>query len=321
MRQNRTKPDIKRRRWLKRAGASLGVITVALGVIVWRLGWWAPPVYTPGSSVAVGGMKLDSMEHDVRYQQLDQSGYLLHIVPRSTASATGSLLFFGALHSKDPEHPQLAALRRAWTEFKPTVALIEGRMSFFVGTVTQGIRVFGEGAMVYALAQDTGIPLYTLEPSPVVEIAALEEHGDRNQVAMFRVLSGYISARRGGPVSDLKINQLLRKRAGTLTDAFPNIGAFDEYFAAQFPDQPNWRELPEEALWPGKTDTLLHRMATRSNLARDEHFTRTMLDLVRRGERVLAIAGRSHTIVLEPVLWESLQPADRGNLSSPRPWE
>lgn len=310
-----------RRRWLKRVGASLGVIALALGVIVWKWGWWAPPVYTPGSSVAIRGMKLDSREHDARYRQLDPSGYLLHIVPTSSPATTGSLLFFGALHSKDPGHPQLAALRRAWTEFKPTVALVEGRMSFFVGSMTQGVRVFGEGAMVYSLAQDSGIPLYTLEPPLAVEIAALEEEGDRTQVAMFRVLNGYISARRGGPVSDFKINRLLSQRAAMLTDAFPDIAAFDAYFAAQFPDQPNWRELPEEALWPGKTDTLLHRMATRSNLARDEHFVHIMLDLVRRGERVLVIAGRSHTLVLEPVLWESLQPADRGNLSSPRPWE
>jgi hypothetical protein len=100
----------------------------------------------------------------------------------------------------------------------------------------------------------------------------------------------------------------------------PSIAAFDAYFAAQFPELPGWRDLPEHAMWPGRTDTLLHRMATRSNRLRDEHFVRTMLDLAQRGERVLAIAGRSHTVVLEPVLWESLQPAVRGALSSPRPW-
>jgi hypothetical protein len=74
-------------------------------------------------------------------------------------------------------------------------------------------------------------------------------------------------------------------------------------------------------MWPGKEDTLLHRMATRSNRFRDEHFARALLDLARRGERVLAIAGRSHAINLEPVLWSSLQPARRGDLSSARPWD
>jgi hypothetical protein len=299
----------------------LATLFVLLGLIVWGWHWRAPPVYTPKSPVVIAGKNLDSAGHDARYAQLDAAGYVLHIAPKPASAARGELIFFGALHSKDPQHPQVATLRGVWHEFKPTVALVEGRMSFFVGTATQGIGVFGEGAAVYALAEADGVPLYTLEPPLDVEIAALEECGDRTQVAMFRVLSGYMSARRGGPVSDFKIRRLLAKRAGPITDAFPDIAAFDEYFASQFPDRPTWRDLPEEAMWPGRDDTLLHRMATRSNVERNRHFVHVMLDLVNQGERVLAIAGRSHTVIMEPVLWESLQPAEHGDLSSARPWE
>jgi hypothetical protein len=299
----------------------LAAIFVLLGLFIWGWHWRAPPVYTPTSSVTIAGEKLDNTVHDARYARLDAAGYVLHIVPKPAPAARGDLIFFGALHSKDPEHPQIATLRQVWQEFKPTVALVEGRMSFFVGTATQGIGVFGESAAVYAMAEADGIPLYTLEPPLHVEIAALEECGDRTQVAMFRVLSGYMSARRGRSVSDFKIRRLLAKRAGPITDAFPDIAAFDAYFASQFPDRPTWRDLPEEAMWPGQEDTLLHRMATRSNVERDSHFVRVMLDLVNQGERVLAIAGRSHTVIMEPVLWESLQPAERGGLSSARPWE
>lgn len=194
-------------------------------------------------------------------------------------------------------------------------------MSFFVGTTTQGVRVFGEGAALYSLAEHDDVPLYTLEPPLNVELAALSECGDPTQVAMFRTLSGYISARRGGPVTDFKIKRLLRRRAAPLTDALPTIEAFDAYFASQFPDITDWRQLPEEAMWPGKSDTILHRMATRANKVRDEHFVRVMLELTRRGERVFVVAGRSHTVILEPMLWESMQPANYGKLSSTRPWE
>lgn len=294
---------------------------LAFSLVVWRLSWSAPPVYTPAPGIAVQGTGLVSAEHDDRVVRLGRDEpYILHIKP-AAPTERGELLFFGALHSKDPSHPLQGELHRAWEEFRPTVALVEGRMSFFVGTPTQGIRVFGEGATVYAMAERDGILLYTLEPPLDVEIAALEACGDRTQVAMFRFLSGYISARRGGTVSDFKISRLLSKRARPLTDAFPTTGAFDAYFASQFPDQPTWRDLPEEAMWPGKSDTLLHRMATRSNRTRDEHFVRVMLDLVSRGERVLAIAGRSHTITQEPILLESLQPAAHGPLSTRRPWE
>jgi hypothetical protein len=84
-------------------------------------------------------------------------------------------------------------------------------------------------------------------------------------------------------VSDFKIKRLLSKRARPLTDALPDIAAFDAHFASQFPEQKQWRDLREEAMWPGKDDTILHRMATRSNIARDEHFVRVMLDLVSKG--------------------------------------
>lgn len=322
-------------RWLRRAGFAMLVVVCALGVTVWRLGWWAPPTYTPGPGIEVRGTGLDSAGHDARVVLLGDEPYVLHVEstvapagdgasgPKAAdgRAARGALLFFGSRHSKDPDHPQIAELRHAWEKFRPTVALVEGRMSFFVGTTRQGIGIFGEGAPVYSMADRAGLPCYTLEPPLEEEIAALDECGDRTQVAMFRVLSGYVSARRGGPVSTFKVGRLLGRRARPLTDAFPTIEAFDAYYAQQFPGAGDWREIPEEAMWPGKEDTILHRMATRSNRVRDEHFVRTMLDLVRRGERVFAIAGRSHTVNFEPVLWESMQPAERGGLSSARPWE
>lgn len=304
------------RRWLKRVAAGGAVAAGVLGLVVWGLGWWAPDVYDPGVDEQIRGEMLDSAGHDARVARLASDEYILHL-----ERDAGALLFFGSRHSKDPEHAQLAALRRAWAEFKPTVALVEGRMSFFVGTPEQGIRLFGEGAAVYTLAHGAGVPLYTLEPPIEVEIAALREIGDARQVAMFRVLSGYISARRGGPVSEFKIGRLISRRAAPLTDVIPDAAALDREFAKEFPTLGPWRELPEQAMWPGRTDTWMNLMATRANLARDEHFTRTMLDLVNRGERVFAIAGRSHTINYEPVLWESMRPARRGVLSSERPWE
>lgn len=304
-----------------RVVAAVSILLVGCAGTVWIFSWWAPPTYAPTASVTLRGAPLDSLGHDTRVRTLGTAPYVLEIEPIHSPGPSGALLYFGALHSKDPDHPQQATLRRVWQEFRPTVALVEGRMGFFVGTARQGVGVFGEGATVYALAKRAGIPLFTLEPPLEREIAALDECGDRTQIAMFRVLSGYMSARRGGAVTDFKIGRLLTQRAAPLTDTLPDIAAFDAYYVSQFPDQPNWRDMPEEALWPGKSDTLLHRMATRSNRLRDEHFNQTTLDLVSHGERVFAIAGRSHSVIQEPILWESLQPAKRGPLSSSRQWE
>ncbi len=310
-----------RRRVLRRVALAAGLLLAALLGVAWSLRWSAPPGYTPPDGIVIRGAIAD---HDSRVGLLGPDDhYVLHIVPgrAGSRSTPGELVYFGSRHSKDPEHPQQAELRRVWEMFRPTVALVEGRMSFFVGTPRQGIGVFGEGAAVYSMARHDRIPLYTLEPPLEIELAALQECGDRTQVAMFRVLSGYMSARRGGEVSNFKIGRLLSKRAAPLTDALPDIAALDAYFAAQFPQSPPWRDLPEEAMWPSPGGTWLNAMARRANQVRDDHFVRSLVDLVNRGERVLAIAGRSHTVVWEPVLMESLSPATYGDLSSPRPWE
>jgi len=307
----------------RRLGLGFCLSTGALVILISQFGWWAPPTYTPGPGVVVTGTPLDSVGHDSRVSTLGKEApYIMHLEPEDgSASGKGSLLYFGSVHSKDPAHPQQAELKRAWDEFQPTVALVEGRMSFFVGIERDGIKVFGEGAAVYAMAHRAKIPIYTLEPPLEVELGALRKHGDDTRVAMFRVLNGYMSARRGGEVSEFKISRLLAKRAKPLTDAFPNVKAFDAYVAAQFPEMGPWREMPEEAMWPSPGGTWLNAMARESNAVRDDHFVRTMLDLVNHGERVVAIAGRSHVVIWEPAIRESMAPARDGALASARPWE
>lgn len=307
------------RRYFKRRIFLVGfVVLAALVGVAWRLAWFAPPGFVPATGVVVRGAAGD---HDSRVGLLERDApYVLHIVPGG-GEQRGELIYFGSVHSKDADHAQLTELRRVWERFRPTVALVEGRFGFFVGTARQGVGVFGEGAGVYSLAEREDIPLYTLEPPSEVEIAALRECGDDTQVALFRVLNGYISARRGGPVSDFKIGRLLSRRASPLTDALPDIAALDAYFASQFPESPDWREIPEQATWPSPGGTWMNAMARRANSVRDDHFVRSLVDLTRRGERVLAIAGRSHVVVWEPVLLESLAPARHGELTSARPWE
>lgn len=307
-----------------RLSGFLALLLLLVALAFWCFGWSSPAHYQPSFGPQAAVSPLDSAGHDARVSQLGPDDpYILHLQasgPESPSPA-GSLLYFGSLHTNDPGHPQISQLQAAWNAFQPTVALVEGRMGLFIGTAYQGVKVFGEGAIVYSLAEDADIPLYTLEPPLETEVDSLRTVGDDTQIALFLTLRGYISARRGGPVSDFKIRRLLAKRAAPLTDSLPDIPALDAYFKTQFPTLGDWRQLPEEALWPGRFDTWLNLMASQSNVARDDHCVRVLLDLVRQGHRVLAVSGRSHTIILEPLLVESLQPAQYGSLSSPRPWE
>lgn len=46
-----------------------------------------------------------------------------------------------------------------------------------------------------------------------------------------------------------------------------------------------------------------------ANIIRDRHFFAILLDLVKKGERVFAVAGSSHAVKLEPALNAALTPA------------
>lgn len=291
---------------------------LVIGVLVaWFFSWSSPPVYAP-SAVRALSAPISSSIHDERVAAIGDGPYTLAI-----DASRGSLLFFGARHLNDAADPQVEAIRAAWSAFKPTVALVEGRMGFFVGPDSFAVGQFGESAAVYALARDAKIPLYTLEPPYEKEVAALLEVGSPQRVALFVTLRGAMSDRRSGHVSEEQARNLLRRRTNTpaLKGAFESLKDMEAFYTKEFPDQPAWRELPEEALWPSPDGTWLNAMARRASAVRDEHFAQVLLDLVSKGERVFAVAGRSHVIMLEPALWATLQPATRGELSSPRPWE
>lgn len=299
--------------------AALGACSLLVvgAIVAWFFSWSSPPVYTPGSPRALAA-PISSSIHDERVSAIGDGPYTLAIdTPR------GALLFFGARHLNDAADPQVEAIRSAWNAFRPTVALVEGRMGFFVGPDSFAVRQFGESAAVYALARDAGVPLYTLEPPYEKEVAALLEVGSPQRVALFVTLRGAMSDRRSGRVSDEQARNLLRRRTNTpaLKGAFDSFKDMEAFYAKEFPGLPAWRDLAEEALWPSPEGTWLNAMARRAGAERDEHFAQVLLDLVAKGERVFAVAGRSHVVMLEPALWATLQPATRGELSSPRPWE
>lgn len=67
------------------------------------------------------------------------------------------------------------------------------------------------------------------------------------------------------------------------------------------------RDIEERATWPGKEITYLNRLSNVSNDLRDEHWAKTMIDLVRIGKTVFAVGCASHVINLEPVLRATLE--------------
>jgi hypothetical protein len=167
--------------------------------------------------------------------------------------------------------------------------------------------MFGEVGAGYALARRDDIPAYSLERSWEVEVQAMLDAFPPEEVLLFYTLRVFISERDGGGDGDVDAlaSHLLRKRASRsgLDGIFEDLAALDRYWSEHFADEyGDWRELPARALWPSRARKRPNQWATLSNELRDEHMTRVIIDLVRRGERVFVICGGSHLVKQEPTL-------------------
>jgi hypothetical protein len=232
-------------------------------------------------------------------------------------SAPGKLLYMGIGHTRDPRDPQIALIRERWATFKPTVALLESRLGLYVGPFDAGVREFGEAGAVYALAKRDGVPLWSLEPPIEDEVRFMLQKWSPQHVALFYTLRTYMGDRKtdnGDP--DALLAGLLekRKRYPGLEKSFRDLADLDAFYKRTFPNLPDWRKLPDEAMWPGREDSDLNHLATRSNQFRDEHIARLLVDLVRRGERVFAAVGASHAVMEERALRETLRPNNSAGL-------
>jgi hypothetical protein len=139
-----------------RAIIALGLVAGAV-LVPWRLGWHTLSAYELSAAESLPAPIMSADE----YAELAPSHarpYVVRIEGRS-----GALLLFGAVPTRDPDHPQVEQMRQLWSNFRPTTATCEGRLGLWLGGLASGVQRFGMPAVAYALARDDGLPVYTLD--------------------------------------------------------------------------------------------------------------------------------------------------------------
>jgi hypothetical protein len=161
-----------------------------------------------------------------------------------------------------------------------------------------------ESTLVRILAYRAGVPLYTLEPPYEAEVAGLLRNYEPKLVTTYLTLRVYTSdAKRFRGDRDALALGLMRKRIDVdgLRGTFSSIADFDAYWREQFASAPDWRILDSTEGVP-----LLVEVGHASREIRGEHAVRTLTELVKRGDRVLAVMGASHVIRQELALLQAL---------------
>jgi hypothetical protein len=266
---------------------------------LWLIAWRRLPVYLPESAIDLPVPLMTGLEY----------GEVIDTHPRpyvvEIESGAGGIVLYGAEHTRDPYDPQISDMSRRWTEFRPTVALVESRLGIMFPGFMDPVKTFAEPGAVHALAREDGIPTYSWEPPVEVRMRNLFDQGfSAEQIALYIVLGPYFSNRRFGRPEDPEslVAEAVRKRGDWpgIEGIFADVDAVEEAWTGYFPDGPDWREVSDQYGLPG----FLGRID--GNAARDEHFVRVIIDLVRQGERVFAVAGSSHAVKLDAALRAAL---------------
>jgi hypothetical protein len=260
--------------------------------------WRSPDYYTDYGTIELAAPLLTSEE----YGELVDTHPRPYIVEIET-QAGGVLLLYGSEHTQDPNDLQIADIQTRWNDFRPTVALVESRLGFFIDVFQNPVAEYGEMGWVFSLARKDDVPIYTWEAPRELEIQYVLKDFPKEQVALFYTLRPYFSNFRYGKPDnpDAVAADYINERSDYpgIENTITNVEQIDAIWQRDFPNESDWRDTSDQFGLPG----YLGEIASRSGEVRDEHFVRVIIDLVQRGERVFAIAGSSHAVKLEPALW------------------
>ncbi len=287
-------------RWLRRGLVVALLCIVAFAAWAWNFAWRRLPHYNPDPAIVLAAPILTPAEYDAVFETHARP-FIIEI----EHPGGGAALVYGASHTRDPDDPQIADLTARFEAFRPTVALCESRQGILFPGLMEPTREFGESGTLRGLAIEAGIPVYSWEPPASVVIESLRASGFTDeQIALRLRLGPYFSNLRYGRPEDPEafVADFFNdpERFPGLEEVLPTIAEIDAAWKRHFPEGPDWRDVSDETRLPG----FLGEIST--NRPRDEHFARVVIDLVERGERVIATAGSSHAVTLEPALRASL---------------
>ena len=231
-------------------------------------------------------------------------------------SGQGELLYFGAGHVYQVEDPQIAEIERRFAEFRPTLVLNESQTPPVEATRELAVTRYGEPGLVSFLAARHSIPVKSLDPPRMQEIAHLlgTKRWTTEQVMMFYVLRRV--AENNKKTSPRPADELVQQALDATAKApgfegLPKtLAEFEASVKRLLPSIGDWRTVKSTVFDPNPDLGLYtNDVAYASSQYRDRYMVKLLADEVRRkGGRVFAVVGASHVVMQESALKKMLAP-------------
>lgn len=269
-----------KRIWKIGAGL-IGILVLACG-IVFIVAWKSPKYYVVKDYHGAGPF--------LPFRQYNGNHPRPYVVER------GGVLIFGAQHTRNPEDPEIKSLEQRWARFRPTVALVEGRLGFLLPHLMDPVKELGEGGKLKALAEKDGVPLYNWDLSKEELARGLLQKFSPEQVALYQVLNPYFSnVRFGKPARPADYLQLDRAAYVGLQDSIRSVEDVDRLWDKYFMSI-DWRNVSDEWPLPG----FLAEVMAATNDLRNQQLIAAVRELRSQGERVFVVCGSSHAVCVAP---------------------
>lgn len=215
----------------------------------------------------------EKQEKNVRIMTFDEYAKVSHRVPYvvELQIGKGSLLYFGAQHTYDPNHAQIAQIEKLWKEFRPTVAYNEGGNPSLSKTIEEAVSKSGEPGLVRFLAWRDKVPVFSLEPSRADEAAMLLKTYTPEQVKVFYALRPVPQYRKRK--NDETIEAFMTRLLGNLShiaglEGAPNsIAELDRSCLWLSPQLKDWREVPQSWFDPVASQAYTNQISRFTSVA------------------------------------------------------
>jgi len=212
----------------------------------------------------------------------------------------GALLYFGAVHTRDPSHAQFDAIRDNWSRFRPDLAFSEGFVRPLEASPDRAVRRHGEQGLLRWLAARDDISLRCFDPSLVQQARFLKRRFPPGVIMLYFVVREAAVRRRLG----LDFRPEVQARYFLIRlGRIPGFGAaprkpegLHDLFRRMFPWVGDWTDVPEAFFYREEDGGILAGTHRSLNEYRDRVMMTRIIDAVGKGRRVFAVAGRRHLI-------------------------
>ncbi len=223
------------------------------------------------------------------------------------SSSTGSLLYFGAEHSRDSKHSQFSEIERYWHKFKPEIAFVEGRLPPAHHDSELAIRQNGESGFVRFLADRHGVPVASMDSTIEQQTKSLLRELPATQVKIFFILRQIVRQKRFHDNEALDLSALSVYMKGLSdqpalrvppNDVVELATCFDQYFD----DTLKYQDATQRWFDPLGSVNWVNQVSRELADDRNIEMVRKIVSNIRDGKRVFAVVGRTHTIMQEPAI-------------------